>query len=331
MSVMEIMQKLMSKVEQIDKNYHSFETELRTTLNAETDRFNENVKVFNSNIKNVFEELSSVKTQMALVSRSKRFVNQNEAFCDDTQPGEKRIISYTLYGPKAERYGRFIADVAKEAASIEPYDTFTIRVYVGATFSMESRKRYKRAHKNVRFCDVRRMPKYGDVSKLIGTVWRFLPIADPTIDVICSRDLDSPLLQRGGDAVTEWLLSDKYFHMMRDRSVHMTPILGGLWCAKPSKNIELSKKLFNIILENARLTSNNDQDQEILKYHVYPRVRDVSMQHDSYLCESFTGAKPFPTQRRNFFVGCVRDCDGFKKDICPKACRPKDHPEWEHC
>ena len=327
-NVGDLVQKLLSKVDQIDAKYCSFEPELRNTLSVETAQYRE-MQVFNRNIKHIFEELSSVKTQVS--SASKSSADRNEAFCDDTQPGGKRIISYTLYGPNAEGYGRFIADVATEAANIEPYNTFTIRIYVGATFSMESRERYKRAHKNIRFCDVRRMPKLGDVSRLIGTVWRFLPLADPTIDVLCSRDLDSPLLQRGGNAVTEWLQSDKYFHMMRDRSVHMTPILGGLWCARPSKNMKLSKELFDAIIEKARLTSNNEHDQEILRKHIYPRVKNVSMQHDSYFCESFLGAKPFPTQRLKYFVGCVRDCDGSNMEICPQACRPKDHPDWKHC
>jgi hypothetical protein len=35
-----------------------------------------------------------------------------------------------------------------------------------------------------------------------------------------SRDSDSPLISREKEAVTEWLASNKSFHIMRDHPVH---------------------------------------------------------------------------------------------------------------
>ena len=40
-------------------------------------------------------------------------------------------------------------------------------------------------------CSVRNLPGFGDISAKFGMVWRFLPVADPLVDVMISRDLDS--------------------------------------------------------------------------------------------------------------------------------------------
>ena len=38
---------------------------------------------------------------------------------------------------------------------------------------------------------MRSIPGFGDISAKFGMVWRFLPMADPLVDVMVSRDLDS--------------------------------------------------------------------------------------------------------------------------------------------
>ena len=44
-----------------------------------------------------------------------------------------------------------------------------------------------------------------------------------------SRDLDSLSPAREAAAVSEWLLSGRSFHVMRDNPQHGTEILGGTW------------------------------------------------------------------------------------------------------
>lgn len=63
-------------------------------------------------------------------------------------------------------------------------------------------------------------------------MWRFLPVGDPTVDIFVSRDLDSLATQRERDAVAEWEIYNKTFHVMRDSQWHKTEILAGLWGAK---------------------------------------------------------------------------------------------------
>ena len=100
-------------------------------------------------------------------------------------------------------------------------------------------------------CPVDSLPRYGDLSKIFGMVWRFLPLLDPRVDVMVSRDLDSRLGSREVAAVTQWLEQDTSlpFHVMRDHpqvhyvsrvtchvsSLHLqhyTEILGGMWGAR---------------------------------------------------------------------------------------------------
>ena len=40
-------------------------------------------------------------------------------------------------------------------------------------------------------CSVLSIPPYGNISAKFGMVWRFLPMADPFVDFMVSRDLDS--------------------------------------------------------------------------------------------------------------------------------------------
>lgn len=49
------------------------------------------------------------------------------------------------------------------------------------------------------------------------------------MDVVLSRDADSPLTARESTAVMEWLESDYSFHLMRDHPWHCNhPMLGGI-------------------------------------------------------------------------------------------------------
>ena len=49
-----------------------------------------------------------------------------------------------------------------------------------------------------------------------------MPIGDPLVDTLLSRDLDSRPNEREQRAVTEWLQSNKIFHLMLDHPHHKT-------------------------------------------------------------------------------------------------------------
>ena len=70
------------------------------------------------------------------------------------------------------------------------------------------------------------------IHRIYPLIWRFLPILDPNVDILLSRDLDSTITSREVEAVKQFLNSSKDFHIMRDHPNHIQPIMGGLWGIK---------------------------------------------------------------------------------------------------
>ena len=153
-------------------------------------------------------------------------------------------------------------------------------------------------------CPVDSLPRYGDLSKIFGMVWRFLPLLDPLVDAVASRDLDSRLTAREAAAVTQWLEeSGLPFHVMRDHPMHGTEILGGMWGARLDTGHRdqlrgAMERLLASVSSHTRHTSSlilssvqdsaqgwrKGQDQTLLTKFVWPEVKEVSCVHDSYLC-----------------------------------------------
>ena len=95
------------------------------------------------------------------------------------------------------------------------------------------------------------MSGLGDLSSLFGMLWRFLPVLDPSVDVMVSRDLDSRLTTREQAAVEEWLNTGLAFHVMRDNPQHGTEILGGMWGARMDSGLrEKLGKAMSELLNN---------------------------------------------------------------------------------
>jgi hypothetical protein len=63
-----------------------------------------------------------------------------------------------------------------------------------------------------------------------GRFWRFSPAFESDVKVMISRDCDSRISRREASCVSEWLASDKKFHVIRDHVRHYDfPILAGMW------------------------------------------------------------------------------------------------------
>lgn len=72
-------------------------------------------------------------------------------------------------------------------------------------------------------------------------------------------------------------------------------------------------------------------DQTFLRTHVYKKILDHTLVHDSYNCKVLGGVG-WPTKRDgDCFVGGF-DCNSTNAYyICPVECRPADHKEWLYC
>ena len=305
------------------------------TLNRHHDTRNDELGYFTQYQKLKMEEVRSKHHEKEVRNDEERSFNNNNKNNDTNNNGcngtNSRVLSYSMFGEKGASLSRFLPHILKEASQIPIYKTFTIRIYTDSNNVDILKLRFAK-NRNIEFCDVRKIP---DMHRTSGMLWRFLPMTDLSCEVMCSRDLDSPLLNREGDAVDEWLKADgKIIHVMRDKQYHNVPILGGMWCFRPSINRPLSQHIFNRMITRAKHPAARHEralDQKLLQEELWPLVRFSSVQHDSYYCDFFTGSVPFPSKRRDFHVGCVRDCSVDDVKECPVACRPKEHLDWKYC
>jgi len=185
-------------------------------------------------------------------------------------------------------------------------------------------------------CPVNSLPQFGDLSSVFGMTWRFLPISDPTVDIMVSRDLDSRFTAREQAAVSEWLQSELPFHSMRDNLHHGVEILGGMWGARLDTGARerYDGAVKKLLTDAAKSGWHKGLDQSLLTKWIWPQVQNEAMVHDSYLCKRFKSShwRPWPTQRvagPYNFVGAAGPME--IKMTCPAECRPPDHQDWTMC
>ena len=77
----------------------------------------------------------------------------------------------------------------------------------------------------VDLCNVTRLLELREISwPLSQATWRFLPLLDPLVDRLLSRDIDTIVSRREVTAVNQWLNnSTATFHLMRDHQNHCSP------------------------------------------------------------------------------------------------------------
>lgn len=220
----------------------------------------------------------------------------------------KKVIAISVWGNDQRYLGGSLQNVS--LAKIF-YPDWICRFYLGQ--STMRNKKFIAALGSDSIVEIVPMSEEGDWS---GMTWRFHAASDPTVDVMISRDADSRLGIREAKAVEKWVESDKMFHIMRDHPAHAVPIMGGLWGAK--------KGCIPHIQEHLAKTKTGDYwqcDQEYLRDHVYPLVKQQAMVHDEFFAKI-----PFPSDSkvRNplHFAGQSYDGNGYVLD--------KPHYGWHH-
>lgn len=277
----------------------------------------------------------------------------------------QRIISISMYISKEQsRFSlnasmNYLYQLMDDVKS--KYPEWILRIYHDESIPKDLICLIECIYPSVDFCNASALGNLGRISSYIpAKIWRFLPIGDPLVDIIASRDLDSPISQREVDAVNEWLLSGKAWHIMRDHPYHVAPMLGekmhfnewiinddvssgGTWAFRSALNRVFAETIQKKILDRSVITRYGGvDDQTFLKDYIWLKIQNDLLAHDSFLCETTYGrnSRPWPTRRplisndRNCFVGCVRPCCPLLKypfGHCPLSCRPRDHLDWNFC
>ena len=202
----------------------------------------------------------------------------------------KKLICFSLWGdnPKYTVGAIRNAELAKSV-----YPGWTTRFYCGTSVPQDIISELLKLEAEIRIMNVP-----GDWS---GMFWRFEAIAEPDVDVMLSRDTDSRLSLREAKAVSQWLSTDKLFHVMRDHPEHNTEILGGMWGARKPILQDMKQ-----LLDSCKKGNFWQVDQNFLREVVWPRVAYTTCTHDPFFAKV-----PFPVSRKEYeFVGEVYDEKG---------------------
>ena len=276
--------------------------------------------------------------------------NSNQTMCslDSSLRGNRqKVISYSLYGQedsiREEKYHKhYFQGVFSNYKSMrQHYPDWIFRLY----FDFEDNDprlqilcHFACKNPGLDLCHVKKIPALGDIEPIFPMIWRFLPTIDPQVDYFMSRDLDALIVPREVIAVKEWIKSGKALHVMRDHYHHGNCIVGCCWGLKLS---DLEKSMmasaFALVAKDSILYVDQEaygEDQQFLRWYVWPWTMSNSLSHDSYYCNVYPHTSPFPTERKiesfNYVSAFPFSFEPYKA-VCPQKCRPKNHPEWEYC
>src|SRR5471030_80553 len=195
---------------------------------------------------------------------------------------ERNIIAFTLFGDSPRYCESAIANVL---VAKELFPQWYCRVYLDETVPLSIQQRLRDAGAQI-------MDMSGTAQEGVHPLmWRFLVVDDPDVDRYLIRDADSLLSEREQAAVEQWVVSDAWFHHVRDYFTHTELILAGLWGGCRGGLMPLKP------LMQARLARQADvtrfADQIFLREIVWPTLRKSVLNHDDWF--DFHGATPFPT------------------------------------
>jgi tetratricopeptide (TPR) repeat protein len=177
------------------------------------------------------------------------------------------VIAFSLWG-NSPRYLRGAVRNLQEASSV--YPGWVCRFYIDDSVPIEFVNLAIELGAQV----IVQPPNQSVRQKLS---WRFLVANDPTVRRFLVRDADSVISTREAKAVTEWLASDRWFHVMRDYWTHTDLILAGMWGGRSGLLPELAPLV--VSYRSGKLETPNI-DQWFLRDRVWPIIRSSTLIHD---------------------------------------------------
>ena len=236
----------------------------------------------------IFTALIFILQHAVRITREVQFsISSNYCNRKKSRAGNEYVLSYSVFGNNSwEKYGKNVRKVAESAAKSPFYHNWTVRVYHDL-YPVSLQVNLTKTYTKLEFCDVRSLvlPFAGNlkISNINGMTWRFIPMADPTVGIMCSRDLDSELYKREEDAVHYWMHTNKTLHTMRDHPQHDIEILGGMWCYRATNDLARAAQNLELMLKNAgkrsiKSEAKKGDDQFILQRYLWPKVKNDNIQ-----------------------------------------------------
>lgn len=212
-------------------------------------------------------------------------------FLEQAAPEERRDrIAFSIWGSNP----RYLRGALRNALLIpELYPGWQARFYLDQSVPLELRELLLSLGAE---CVL--MPE--DQSLRQKLCWRFLVANDPSVGRFLVRDCDSVVSQREVAAVSEWLRSERWFHVMRDWWTHTDPMLAGMWGGVAGVLPDL-QGLLRRYQPVAKETAN--VDQWFLRDVLWGSVRQHALIHDRCYRSEGSMTWPMPSPAGDSHVG----------------------------
>lgn len=212
-------------------------------------------------------------------------------------PQGHNVITFSLWGNNP----RYLRGAVRNALLVQDvYPGWRVRFYLDTSVPQDVVGLLRELKSELRF-----QPHHGHPFE--GLAWRFQVLDDPEVDFFLVRDCDSVLSSLEFLAVSQWLASDRWFHIMRCWPSHTDLILAGMWGGAQGALPGVPAR-FPQFLQTSPRVPTNLLDQEFLRACVWPTVKQSSLIHDRFF--TAFGALPFPGTELmppHFHVG-VNEC-----------------------
>lgn len=179
-----------------------------------------------------------------------------------------KVFSFCIYGSGK----KYIQGLVENIRLItKEFPDFEIWVYQGKGVPELFLNEYKK------YPAVKLIPTSGDGAGMMIT--RFLPIDNPDVEVMFSRDADSRILARDVWCIRNFLSSDKKVHSIRDHFWHQVYLNGGMWGCKQGA---FTSKIADLYAEWTGVKNNYGSDQGFLK-RIYEINKDQVLVHTNMI------------------------------------------------
>lgn len=234
----------------------------------------------------------NIGKQKDLINYIENEVCVDFCFVNECPKKIKKVISYCLWGNQLI-YNIGAIENAKIATKLFP--EYECWYYIHYDSVPNYIIRQLSELKNVRI-----FFKYGDISQLKPRMWRFEAIDHPKVEIMLSRDTDTRLLHREKIYNSQWLQSNKSFHIIRDHPDHNFHILAGMFAIRKIKGIDSWKKL----IDEFQPRHPRFYDQDFLKEIIYPKIKnDVCIHSHCILFDNELNTSFIPHCREFKFIG----------------------------
>jgi len=207
-----------------------------------------------------------------------------------SNPTKKNVISFSLWGSNP-RYLRGAIDNVLAGPVV--YPGWVLRFYVDDSVPIEVRDTLESLGAKI----VVEPPNQGLRNRL---AWRFKVANDIHVGRFLVRDVDSVINARESWAVSEWIASEKWCHVMRDWWTHTDLMLAGMWGGIAGTLPNMTEMLASFA-PNVMETPNIDQ--LFLAKRVWQYVRKSCLIHDRFFSPPGTVPWAIPDPAGSIHVG----------------------------